>query len=98
MDAMHDISPDRSATTILKTEVIHLIQPEIDLRHDQLDNLTIISVLQLICCNLIQGDERELAIHEQGLQIMVQHQGGLNDSGVNGDLAAMLLVYVLPST
>ncbi|OCL14485.1 hypothetical protein AOQ84DRAFT_221276, partial [Glonium stellatum] len=77
-------------TLALRQEVIHLIQQSILNPHTCTDDSTIIALVQLICSEMINGEEKMLEYHEGGMETMVKLRGGLEKLGVGGELASIL--------
>jgi hypothetical protein len=50
------------------------------------------SVLQLLCSELVRGEAKEILWHENGLEQMVNQRGGLHRLGIEPDLAVMMTV------
>ncbi|KAF2813389.1 uncharacterized protein BDZ99DRAFT_438501, partial [Mytilinidion resinicola] len=75
----------------LRHEVIHLINRSLLDPNTRIDDFTIIAVIQLICSEVIAGNNAMLAFHESGIETMVRQRGGLERLGVNGALANIIL-------
>ncbi|KAF2204620.1 hypothetical protein GQ43DRAFT_364220 [Delitschia confertaspora ATCC 74209] len=97
MDAINNRSRDSIQTIALQQEVIHKISQHFVNPSSQVDDFNIIAVTQLICSEIITGNDTVLKYHEPGVEKMVLLRGGLDKLGVNGRLASTLTWVSLES-
>lgn len=92
LDAINNRPTESIETIALRQEVIHLISQSL-LNPNPLtrtDDFTIIALVQLICSEIVAGNETALHYHEDGMEKMVKQRGGLERLGVGGELASVL--------
>lgn len=77
-------------TTLLRLEVVHLVSQSLANSRTQVDDPTIMAVLQLLCSELVRGETKEILWHENGMEQMIRQRGGLQELGVAPDLAVMI--------
>lgn len=71
----------------MKTEVIQLVNERLNDPSLQLSDITLISIIQLYCSDLVSGNSKVLDIHEYGMTKIVSERGGLRNLGVAGYLS-----------
>ena len=92
LDATNNRPTESIETIVLRQEVIHLISRSLLNPNPltRIDDLTIIALVQLICSEIVAGNETHLQYHEDGMEKMVKERGGLEQLGVSGELAPIL--------
>jgi hypothetical protein len=90
LDAINNRPTESIQTIALRQEVIHLISQSLLNPHTRIDDFTIIALVQLICSEVVAGNETALHYHEDGMEKMVKQRGGLKELGVGGELASVL--------
>lgn len=71
-------------------EVIALINQALKDDQSRIADTTIVAVLQLLNSEIMGCDDQVMRIHQQGLHDMVRQRGGLEELGVEGQLASIL--------
>lgn len=92
LDATNNRPAESIETIALRQEVIHLISRSLLNPNPltRIDDFTIIALVQLICSEIVAGNETHLQYHEDGMEKMVKQRGGLERLGVGGELASIL--------
>lgn len=90
-------SIQRVRTRAVFEEVISLINRSMNDEETRTDDATIIAIIQLLCGEMMMANDAVLPVHEQGLWSMVMQRGGLTTLGNGGEIAALLVMYVLLS-
>ena len=90
LDATNNRPTESIETIVLRQEVIHLISRSLLNPLTRIDDFTIIALVQLICSEVVSGNEIHLQYHEDGMEKMVKERGGLERLGVGGELASIL--------
>lgn len=88
-DAMDGKTAPTRLTLMVQTEVLHLLNEAFNERWTRIKDTTIMSVVQLLCSELVNSGIERLQAHEAGLQKLITERGGLNCLGVQGELAAI---------
>ncbi|GME23146.1 hypothetical protein GTA08_BOTSDO05111 [Neofusicoccum parvum] len=84
-------------TLMVQTEVFHLLNEAFNERWTRIKDTTIMSVVQLLCSELVNSGAEQLKFHETGLQQLIVERGGLNRLGVQGELAAVATAMIYSS-
>jgi len=74
----------------VKRDVIAMLAECLKDPQQQLSDETMVSVVHLLVSDIMGCDDRDLKIHQDGLQNMAAARGGLDKLGVNGELAAII--------
>lgn len=90
LDAISNLPTESLETLAIRQEVIHLIGRSLLHPRTAVDDFTIIALVQLICSEIVAGNEAALQYHEAGMEAMVKQRGGLDRLGVSGALASIL--------
>ncbi|KAF2085885.1 hypothetical protein K490DRAFT_58226 [Saccharata proteae CBS 121410] len=94
LDGMVNESP---LTMTIKAEVIRLINESMARPETQANDGMLITIAQLMCSEIVQGDERVLHIHEKGLERIVQQRGSLDEVGAQGLISCIVTAMVFIS-
>lgn len=86
---------DSAQTLAVRHEVIRRIQESLTDPNRRIDDLTIITVLQLLTGYVISANTQTLHVHEFGLLNMIKERGGLEQLGGDGHIASSVVVYVI---
>jgi len=86
---------DSLQTRTVFTEVFRLINVRMQAARTMVDDVNIVTLLQLLCGEIIRESNEMLAVHEQGLWAMVGQRGGLERLGSDGAIAGLLVMYVV---
>lgn len=74
----------------VRGEVIAMINQAMQDPQLQTADATIVSVLHLLNSEIMGCDDTVMMIHQQGLHNMIRQRGGLDQLGVDGQLASIL--------
>lgn len=96
-DAMTGQLAPTKLTLMVQTEVFHLLNEAFNERWTRIKDTTIMSVVQLLCSELVNSGAEQLRFHETGLQQLIVERGGLNRLGVQGELAAVATAMIYSS-
>ena len=89
-DIVRGFQQDSALTVALKIEVIREINENLVGPPDEVNDLTLIAILHVLAAEIVNGDRNALKAHINGLQIIVQERGGLEELGLNGLVASIL--------
>lgn len=73
----------------VRHEVTSMINESMRDPQMQTADATLVAVLQLLTAEIMGCDDDVMRVHQNGLHAMVRQRGGLNELGVNGQLAAI---------
>lgn len=91
IQAPHERTPYQSTDRMkVRGEVIAMINDALQDPQLQTADATIVSVLHLLNSEIMGCDDTVMMIHQQGLHNMVRSRGGLDNLGVDGQLASIL--------
>ncbi|KAF2460725.1 hypothetical protein BDY21DRAFT_376610 [Lineolata rhizophorae] len=88
-DVVHGCPVDSYETTVVKTEIVHMINETMADEVAKSSDATIMSVLHLIVAE-IMGLDDEITLHELGIEQMIRLRGGLAELGTNGFIASLM--------
>ncbi|KAK0659812.1 hypothetical protein DIS24_g3655 [Lasiodiplodia hormozganensis] len=96
-DAMAGKLAPTTLTTMVQTEVAHLLREAFNERWYRIKDTTIMTVVQLLCSELVNSSADRLVFHETGLRQLISERGGLNRLGLQGELAAVATAMIYSS-
>ncbi|OJD37597.1 uncharacterized protein BKCO1_600041 [Diplodia corticola] len=96
-DAMAGKPAPTTLTTMVQTEVAHLLHEAFNERWYRIKDTTIMTVVQLLCSELVNSGPARLVAHERGLRQLVLERGGLDRLGLQGELAGVATAMVYSS-
>jgi hypothetical protein len=83
---------DSALTVYAKTKVLRMIKDSLQGVSTQMDDFTVLSILHLLVSEIGGFDEDVFDVHQQGLVRIIHQRGGLTNLGMNGRIAAFLIV------
>jgi hypothetical protein len=60
----------------------------------QTSDATLVAVLHLLNAEIMGCDDSIMHVHRRGLNAMIEQRGGIDNLGVNGQLAGVTTAYV----
>ncbi|KAL1625371.1 hypothetical protein SLS54_003463 [Diplodia seriata] len=98
-DAMAGMPTPTTLTTMVQTEVMHLLREAFNERWYRIKDTTIMTVVQLLCSELVNcsGAADRLVSHERGLRQLIIERGGIDRLGLQGELAGVATAMVYSS-
>ena len=87
-DVVHDREIETLETAALRQDVIHFVSGNLTDVAQSVADHNIIAVSQLILGDVISRSDAGLHFHQNGIAMMIKQRGGLQNLGVNGQLAS----------
>lgn len=82
-------SSESRQSAIIRSEMITMVNDALDNPAMRFNDTTLAAVLQIMAAETIFNHQTSW-IHEQGLERMIEHRGGLDQLGSSGKLAAFI--------
>ncbi|KAL0263224.1 hypothetical protein SLS55_002202 [Diplodia seriata] len=96
-DMLNGYVEESPATLYIKEEVYTMIRESLVDPRKQADDGMFMSIGQLLAAELVQGEEDVMMTHEQGLDRIAEHRGGLDKLGGQGVVANAISAGALVS-
>jgi hypothetical protein len=87
-DVVYSREVESLETAALRQDVIHFVGGYLTNQEQSVADHNIIAVSQLILGGVISRTEADLRYHQAGIATMIKQRGGLDNLGVNGELAS----------
>lgn len=95
MDVASGLRTESALTVAVKTEVIEMVNEQLARPEKQYTDDTIMAIQLLLCGEIATGNEWIWKIHEAGITRILLHRGGLQNLGINGDLAVVVFSIIV---